>query len=202
MSRKPASGRPARAAGLGLPVCANTAALPTGIRQQCQALAQRRGLRRFVEAAALECVARDADGREHFLAPRAAAAWHTMVTAAAAAGIALHVLSAFRSVARQEQIVVAKLARGLPLDEVLAICAAPGYSEHHSGCAVDIGTPGAPALELAFKDTPAFAWLREHAAAFGFQLSYPAGNPQGYSFEPWHWCYHDAPDQNCSQTAP
>ena len=30
-------------------------------------------------------------------------------------------------------------------------------------------------------------WLLQHAAEFGFELSFPAGNAQGVTWEPWHW---------------
>ncbi|CAG0976684.1 zinc D-Ala-D-Ala carboxypeptidase [Burkholderiales bacterium] len=163
--------------------------MSAAIQAQCAAVALQRGLAPVAEATTLERIAVDDDGREHFLAPCAAAAWSAMVVAAATAGIRLQVVSAYRSVARQEQIVSGKLARGLRLEAVLAVCAAPGFSEHHSGRAVDIGTPGAPPLDLAFQETPAYAWLQEHAGAFGFRLSYPAGNLEGFAFEPWHWCY-------------
>jgi len=78
------------------------------------------------------------------------------------------------------------------VEEILTVNAAPGYSEHHSGYALDIGTPGEPPAEESFESTAAFAWLGEHAGRFGFQLSYPRDNPHGIVYEPWHWCWHDA----------
>jgi len=127
------------------------------------------------------------NGREHLLAPAAAKAWREMSAAAQANGISLRIVSAFRSVERQAELVQAKLARGQPLEAVLAISAPPGYSEHHSGCAVDITTDGSVPLEEQFELTPAFRWLQENAQRFGFTLSFPRGNPHGYAYEPWHW---------------
>ncbi|HEY4990089.1 MAG TPA: D-alanyl-D-alanine carboxypeptidase family protein, partial [Opitutaceae bacterium] len=72
--------------------------------------------------------------------------------------------------------------------------AAPGYSEHHTGRAVDIGVPDEPPLEEGFALTQAFSWLTAHAREFGFALSYACGNPQGIAYEPWHWLYADADD--------
>ena len=40
-----------------------------------------------------------------------------------------------------------------------------------------------------FQNRPAYAWLVEHAADFGFENSFPKDNVQGISFEPWHWRY-------------
>ena len=131
-------------------------------------------------------------GREHLLVPSAAAAWRELKASALRQGIFLLVVSAFRSVERQAEIVRAKLSDGLCIEEALTICAPPGFSEHHTGRAVDVSTPGTPSLEVEFEQTPAFAWLTEHAAQFGFHLSYPIGNSQGYQYEPWHWCFRDA----------
>ncbi|HPF74253.1 MAG TPA: D-alanyl-D-alanine carboxypeptidase family protein, partial [Xanthomonadaceae bacterium] len=66
---------------------------------------------------------------------------------------------------------------------------APGFSEHHSGNALDIGTPDEPPAEESFENTAAFDWLCENAPNFGFQLSYPRNNPHGIVYEPWHWCW-------------
>jgi D-alanyl-D-alanine carboxypeptidase len=85
----------------------------------------------------------------------------------------------------------------IPLDliaarSLLGVSAPPGYSEHHSGGAVDVTTEGVPPLELDFEDTPAFRWLSDHAHKFGFHLSFPRDNPCGYAYEPWHWCFRPA----------
>ena len=63
----------------------------------------------------------------------------------------------------------------------------PGWSEHHSGRALDISAPGEPAAEESFEATPAFAWLTTNAGAHGFTMSYPRDNPHGIVHEPWHW---------------
>ena len=88
----------------------------------------------------------------------------------------------------------AQLQRFLALEDILAVNAAPGFSEHHGGLALDIGTPGDPPAEDSFERTPAFAWLREQAGKHGFHLSYPRDNPHGIVYEPWHWRFqHDEP---------
>lgn len=153
-----------------------------------------RNLQPYAEADAASLVLADVNnaGREFHLLPGAAAAWQAMRDAAAAAGVTLFLVSAFRSVARQHEIVAAKLARGQSLDTILAVSAAPGYSEHHTGCAIDIGTPDSPVLEEVFETTPAFAWLQQHAAGFGFVMSFGRDNASGYLYEPWHWCWQCA----------
>ena len=129
------------------------------------------------------------DGREHRLTPAAAAAWQAMRAAALADGVILKIESAFRSIERQAEIVRAKLERGLSLDAILEVSAPPGYSEHHTGRAIDVTTDGVQPLADEFEKTEAFRWLSTNAARFGFSLSYPAGNPHGYAYEPWHWCH-------------
>ena len=156
-----------------------------------RALLAARGLRACEEADQLVLAERGDDGREHVLVPAAAAAWRKLKIAASRDGIAIFIVSAFRSVERQAEIVRGKLERGATLDEVLAVCAPPGYSEHHTGRAVDLSTPGAPALDIAFDRTSAFAWLVERARDYGFFLSYPRGNLAGYQYEPWHWRNRD-----------
>lgn len=150
-----------------------------------------RGLVCHAEPAVLVEADRNEAGRVFELIPAAAAAWQAMREAAAADGVVLQLVSAYRSIARQHDIVAAKLARGQTLADILQVSAAPGFSEHHSGRAIDIGTPGSPVLEEVFETTAAFAWLVQHAANFGFALSYPRGNPDGYLYEPWHWCWHE-----------
>ncbi len=132
------------------------------------------------------------DRRALRLDKSAAAAWHAMNAAAKASGLVLLPLSGFRSVARQAEIIRTKLAAGRPLAEILHVNAAPGFSEHHTGRALDLGTPGDPPFDASFAQTPAFAWLSQHATTFGFVLSFPHENPHGIAFEPWHWCWHPA----------
>lgn len=146
-----------------------------------------RNLQEFVEAKALELAEVDAHGREHLLLPIAAQSWRQMKASASKLGVDIYIVSAFRSVERQAAIIKRKLASGLSIDEIVTVSAPPFFSEHHSGCAVDIGTPGSPALEHEFEDTVAFEWLAENARSFGFQMSYPINNAAGYAYEPWHW---------------
>ncbi|MDN3922012.1 D-alanyl-D-alanine carboxypeptidase family protein [Pelomonas sp. PFR6] len=150
---------------------------------------ERRGLPLCLEARELQLAQRDADGREHRLVPAAGAAWQRMRAAAADAGIRLHLVSAFRSFDYQIELIRRELAQGLAIAEICQSSACPGYSEHHTGRAIDIDTPDLPGLSERFEDTAAFAWLQAHAGAFGFTLSYPRGNAAGYVYEPWHWLY-------------
>mgnify|MGYP003353772201 CR=1 FL=1 len=42
-----------------------------------------------------------------------------------------------------------------------------------------------PAIERA--EAVLHDWLKAHANRFHFELSFPQGNRQGVSYEPWHW---------------
>ncbi len=149
----------------------------------------RRGLplQADAEAGALVTVARKADGTSVQLIAPAAKAWADLHQAAAHEGIVLTAVSGHRSVSRQADLIRRKLAVGQSIAAILAVMAAPGFSEHHTGRALDVGTPDYPDLEEAFADSPAFAWLNRRAADFGFRLSFPKDNPRGFIFEPWHW---------------
>lgn len=154
-----------------------------------------RGLSPCEEARELVFVELGAEGRDQFLILEAAEAWQRMRVAARAEGVELILASSFRSIARQAELFRVRLAQGRALEDILSSVAAPGYSEHHTGRAVDIVSVDHPALEETFEHTAAFAWLASHAAAFGFTMSYPRGNAAGYIYEPWHWCFN-AMDMN------
>lgn len=144
---------------------------------------------RHDEAGDLCSIGVDASGRNALLSQPAASAWIAMRDNAAGAGINLLLISAFRSLADQRAILESKLSSGEPWDRILAGCAYPGFSEHHTGRAVDVGAPGFEHLDEQFEHTEQFAWLSSNAGRFGFSLSYPRGNGFGIIYEPWHWCF-------------
>ncbi|MBC55051.1 MAG: hypothetical protein CMQ34_14580 [Gammaproteobacteria bacterium] len=131
----------------------------------------------------------DMFGRPLQMTPDTLAAWLAMRDQAARDGVTLWVVSAYRSVNYQAEVIRRKLDSGRSLEDILRVNAAPGYSEHHTGRALDIATPDSPPLETAFDQTVAYLWLTENAAKFGFVLSYPEGSLSAISYEPWHWCY-------------
>lgn len=153
--------------------------------------ASKRCLPLQAEARKLVSIGPDIYQREQQLIPQAATAWRKMKESAFAAGIELQVVSAFRSVEYQQGILRRKLDKGQAVDEILCASAAPGYSEHHSGRALDLTTPGFPVLEEEFDKSEAFAWLELHAGEHGFHLSFPRDNPHGVIYEPWHWAWRE-----------
>jgi D-alanyl-D-alanine carboxypeptidase len=151
--------------------------------------AERSGLPLIAEPAWLALAGFDRYRRPLWLDLDTARAWSRMREAALRDDVLLEAISGYRSHAYQLGIFERKRARGLGVDDILAVNAAPGYSEHHSGRALDIGTPGEPAAEESFERTAAFHWLASNAPAFGFTMSYPRDNPHGIVYEPWHWCW-------------
>jgi D-alanyl-D-alanine carboxypeptidase len=120
----------------------------------------------------------------------AAEALVAMQRAASADGVSLVVLSAFRPIDLQQELFFAvKSERNQSALERAQVSAPPGFSEHSTGYAVDLGDGRAPQTNLsaAFAATAAYRWMEANAARYHFILSFPLDNPQGVIFEPWHW---------------
>ncbi len=120
----------------------------------------------------------------------AAESFEAMVQAAKAQGISITPLSGFRSIKDQQYLFFdAKAERGQVATKRAEVSAPPGYSEHHTGYAIDVGDGKVPATNLStdFEKTDAFQWLQQNAARFSFEISFTPNNAQGVSYEPWHW---------------
>jgi D-alanyl-D-alanine carboxypeptidase len=128
------------------------------------------------------------------LAPLAAPRWQQMVEAASRDGIRLLIVSGFRSYEYQAQLIRNKLEAGQDIAEILTVNAAPGYSQHHTGRAVNIATPGSRPLMEEFETSEAFAWLQQNGGHHGFSMTYPREHRSGFIYEPWHWALEPAED--------
>ncbi|MGB5972585.1 MAG: M15 family metallopeptidase [Nodosilinea sp.] len=147
--------------------------------------------RAYDEAPAEELVALSTNASIR-LHPAAATQYEEMTQAAARDGIRLVALSGFRSQAEQEAIFFSlKAERGQDAQTRAEVSAPPGYSEHHTGYAVDVGDANQAATHLNadFVSTPAYKWMETNAVRYGYELSFPPENLQGVAFEPWHWRY-------------
>jgi D-alanyl-D-alanine carboxypeptidase len=151
----------------------------------------------FPEAKRLVAVGVDIFGRPQKLAPEAAQAWSQMRKAAHSDSIDIELVSAFRSVRYQFALFQRKLAAGHNIDHMLKTTAAPGFSQHHTGQAVDIATPECEPLTACFEETAAFRWLVTHAEDFGFSMPYPPNNRFGFIYEPWHWTHAAIGAEQC-----
>lgn len=144
----------------------------------------------YQEAPESEIVAVNANGKRIRLRKSAGKKFEQMVEDARKAGVRLVPISGFRSVQEQEKLFfsISRQRNQRPAERA-SVSAPPGRSEHHTGYAVDIGDGAVPATNLSekFENTKAFKWLEANAAKYGFELSFPKDNPQGVSYEPWHW---------------
>lgn len=113
-----------------------------------------------------------------------------MTQAARRDGVRIVPISGFRTRSEQETLFFGiKAQRGQNVETRAEVSAPPGYSEHHTGYAVDIGDANQPGTNLSqsFAETRAYQWMEANAPRFSFELSFPPDNLQGVSFEPWHW---------------
>ncbi|BFM39422.1 M15 family metallopeptidase [Synechocystis sp. LKSZ1] len=136
--------------------------------------------------------------RTESLDQEAANAFWQMQRDAKAQGIQLTIISGFRSIADQEKLFQRQIQRRGSKQAAARLSAPPGHSEHHTGYALDIGDGTQPSADLKFdfQSTPAYQWLARNSHNYGFELSFPPGNSQGVSFEPWHWRYVGSPRSN------
>jgi len=109
---------------------------------------------------------------------------------AAQRGVSLQLLSGYRSIDLQRDIFYEnKSIRNQTAVERSMVSAPPGYSEHSTGYAIDVGDGNYPDthFEVEFEQTPAFKWMKRFAPKYHFILSFPPNNKQGVTYEPWHW---------------
>lgn len=115
-------------------------------------------------------------------------AFEEMQAAAKKEGLNIRIVSGYRSSEYQIEVFKRRFNGKYPTPEQmksrLKFSAPSGYSEHHTGLAIDINQ-----TEQKFENTAEYEWLQKNAAMYGFELSFPKDNAQGLGFEPWHWRY-------------
>eukprot|EP00850_Spirogloea_muscicola_P016366 SM000132S26881 [mRNA] locus=s132:198210:200980:+ [translate_table: standard] len=159
---------------------------------------------KYAEAPYTELVPVLADGSVK-LRRAAARSFERMQADARRQGVLLVPLSGFRSISAQEGIFYdVKAFRNQKPAERAKVSAPPGHSEHHTGFVIDIGDGRDQKTDVCFEfeQTRAFDWLQHNAnrqaltfisppvclmRMFNFEMSFPPGNSQGISYEPWHW---------------
>lgn len=127
-------------------------------------------------------------GTGHVLRRQVAGALGQLFAGARAAGYSLEVVSGYRSYASQSALYnsYVQMYGQAYADQ---ISAKPGYSEHQTGLAADIGNAGgACGLTDCFGATPGGRWVAANAHRYGFIVRYPQGYSgiTGYTYEPWH----------------
>ena len=147
--------------------------------------------RRYEEANPANLVPLNANSQLQLQAPVQIAV-NEMIAKAKAEGVQLGIASAFRSVEDQNRLFFdVKAERGESSTTRAEVSAPPGYSEHHTGYAVDFIDESKPDThtEESFETTSAFQWLQKNAPAYNFEMSFPKDPNSPVSYEPWHWRY-------------
>lgn len=125
----------------------------------------------------------------------AASALEKLFEAADKNGTPLRLSSAYRSYTYQVGLYsgyVQKDGQGAADSE----SARPGYSEHQTGLAVDVGNVnGSCEVRQCFGDSTAGKWVAANSYKYGYIVRYPQGLTAvtGYEYEPWHLRYVGEP---------
>jgi len=103
-------------------------------------------------------------------------------------GLNIRIISAYRSYDYQESL-YDKYLQKENQKIVDTYSARPGFSEHHTGLAIDIDNE-----KLDFNKfylTKEFLWMQDNAYKYGFIMRYPKDKEKitGYKYEPWHYRY-------------
>lgn len=137
---------------------------------------------------------------------RIVGAYQEMMAAAKKAAFEYKIVSGYRSVADQEQVLsqrITQLMSSEGLDQKAAEAKAkltmtvPGFSEHHLGLALDVvdtqweATAPGMVLDEVYGQQPSAKWLADNCWKYGFIIRYPKGkeNLTGITYEPWHLRY-------------
>jgi len=123
--------------------------------------------------------------RDIYVLPQVRDALVLMAVEAERKGAKIKVASGFRSVWYQGRIIKRRLNSGQGIKTIFRYVAPPGYSEHHTGRALDLSPGG-----VIFGETKTYRWLLENAGKYGFVESIPNDSTNGEDWEPWHWYYN------------
>lgn len=174
---------------------------PVSVRQQPIAIQQKYRHFSYAQAEQNELMivssyATGKDKRFEFMNLEAGKALMQMIYAAREEGIWIIPVSGFRTFEQQQQLFQNQIKRLGSPEEAAKVSAPAGYSEHHTGFAIDLTDGRFPKqdIKFQFETTDAYRWLTRRAKEFGFEISFKQNNSQGVSFEPWHWRYVGAPD--------
>lgn len=116
----------------------------------------------------------------------AVVAFKNMYEAAKKEGLGLVINSSYRSYQDQENI--CNTFKDLYGEGyVTKYVALPGFSEHQTGLAFDIGSTSSK----VFAESKEYEWMKENAYKYGFILRFTKANAYitGFRSEPWHYRY-------------
>jgi D-alanyl-D-alanine carboxypeptidase len=128
-----------------------------------------------------------------------------LLDAAENANVPLQIISAYRTISEQEQLVkkdiyqnIAKgMTRAEAKQQTYLFLSKPGCSDHHLGLAIDVLDQtyyqqyGGQLFPESVSASEGAQWLKDNAAKFGFILRYPKGKEEitKINYEAWHYRY-------------
>ena len=102
-------------------------------------------------------------------------------------GYTLRAISTYRTLEYQEKLYNNYMKQD-GQEKADTYSARPGFSEHHTGLAVDLDNNILSYTN--FENTKEFNWMQDNAYKYGFILRYPKDESiTGYIYEPWHYRY-------------
>lgn len=115
-------------------------------------------------------------------------AFISLVSDALKEGYNIRAISTYRTYDYQNNL-YNKYAKKDGVDKADTYSARPGFSEHHTGLAIDVDNIKTNFNN--FENTNEFKWMQENAYKYGFILRYPSDKVDitGYMYEPWHYRY-------------
>ena len=116
----------------------------------------------------------------------AVVAFKNMYEAAKKEGLGLVINSSYRSYQDQEE--VCNTYKNLYGEGYVSrYVALPGFSEHQTGLAFDIGSTSSK----VFAESKEYEWMKDNAYKYGFILRFTKSNAYitGFRSEPWHYRY-------------
>ena len=126
------------------------------------------------------------NGDDHFASSKAVSAFVKMSDDALKDGYELVINSSYRSYLHQEELCdeFRKLYGNSYVEKYVA---KPGYSEHQTGLAFDIGSRNSN----VFANSKEYKWMLENAHKYGFILRFSKDKKDitGFKEEPWHYRY-------------
>ncbi|MBR6917354.1 MAG: M15 family metallopeptidase [Clostridia bacterium] len=104
------------------------------------------------------------------------------------------VVSSFRSVEKQQEIYQDRLER-FGSEYAAAYVAEPGYSEHHTGLAMDLSVYTDDGVSYDIETYPDCEWFMQNYDRYGYILRYPEHKAgiTSINFEGWHYRYVGLP---------
>lgn len=126
------------------------------------------------------------------LSPEVENAYEMMRTDALEEDLNFVITSDYRSYADQEAIYNDYIGIYGSVEEAERWVNVPGFSEHQTGLAIDVGSYESWELqEMPFGFTEESVWVAENGHEYGFIIRYPEGfeDITGMAYEPWHLRY-------------